>query len=127
MRTVLPLLRIVAVAAFAVAFVATWQATTKTGMPNPAGMDPDALWWYTHQDDIRQIGLVVLVVALVTMFVPFLLVTVAGAVAVGSYAVIVGESRVELEQAAAWWIFAGALVAVAGVRRFGRPRHMPPA
>lgn len=124
MRTLLPLLRIVALVAFGVAFAATWRGLGATGMPNPDGMDPDVLWWYTHQDDIRQIGLVVLAVGLVTMFVPALLVTLAGAFMVAAYAYVVeSSSRLGLDQPGAWWIFAGALAVIAVARRVLRPRR----
>ncbi|KAA1418354.1 hypothetical protein FE697_021275 [Mumia zhuanghuii] len=124
MRTLLVLLRIVAVVAFAVAFVATWRALSSTGMPNPDGMDPDTLWWYSNQDDIRQVGLVILVAGLVTMLVPAMLVTIAGAVAVGTYAWIVDSSPAfGVEQPAAWWGFAAALLAIAVVRRVLRQRR----
>ncbi|WP_370615728.1 hypothetical protein [Mumia sp. Pv 4-285] len=124
MRTLLTLLRIIAVVAFAVAFVATWRALSSTGMPNPDGMDPDVLWWYTNQDDIRQAGLAILVVGLVTMLVPVMLVTVAGAVAVGAYAWIVDSSPAfDVEQPVAWWGFAAALLAIAVVRGVVRRRR----
>ncbi len=125
MRTLLPLLRIVALVACAVAFVATWRALSSTGMPNPEGMSAGSLWWYTHQDDVRQVGLVLLGAGAVTMLVPTLLVTLAGACAVGAYAWIVGESRLGLDQAGAWWIFVVALVAIALVRAVVRPRRSP--
>ncbi|MFD1826951.1 MULTISPECIES: hypothetical protein [Mumia] len=127
MRTLLPLLRIAALIAWAVAFVATWRALSSTGMPDPEGMSADALWWYTNQDDIRQVGLVILGAALVTMFVPAMLVTLGGAFMVAAYAWIVGESSPGLEQAGAWWIFAAALVVIALVRRVVRPRRRPAA
>ncbi|MGH1565483.1 hypothetical protein [Mumia sp. DW29H23] len=129
MRTLLPLLRIVALVAFGVAFVATWRGMSSTGMPNPEGMSADVLWWYTHQDDIRQVGLVVLLVGLVTMFVPAMLVTLGGAFMVAAYAYVVdASSRLGIDQPGAWWIFAAALVAIAVARRVLRPRvQVPPA
>ncbi|MBW9205917.1 hypothetical protein KV097_08155 [Mumia sp. zg.B17] len=123
MRTLLALLRIAALGSFVVAFVAAWREFGSTGMPAQEGMTADALWWYVHQDDVRDAGLVTLVVGLVTMLVPSMLVTVAGACAVAAYASVVGASPAfDVEQPAAWWIFAGALVLVALVRRaFRRP------
>lgn len=123
MRTVLTLLRIAALAACVFAFVATWGALSSTGMPHPEDLSGDSLWWYSHQDDVRQVGLVVLGAGLVTMLVPAMLVTLGGAFVVAAYAWIVGEGSSWLEQPGAWWIFAVALVAVALVRQVVRPRR----
>lgn len=124
MRATLALLRIAALGSFAVAFVATWRCLGSTGMPAPEGMTADVLWRYAHQDDVRAAGLVTLVVGLVTMLVPSVLVTLAGAFAVAAYAFVVGASPAfDVEQPAAWWIFAGALVVIALVRRVARPQR----